>query len=99
MARRYARRLTPRLAKDYGSSEFYTKAQIDTAIENLGLESKFVAIAYGGFLREEEFGQWVHEMPIPMPYVEARTRILRHKPIKLQSRTGGNPDRNYQVGG
>ena len=47
-AKRYARRLTPRLAKDYGRSEFYTKAQIDTVIKNLGLESKFVAIAYGG---------------------------------------------------
>ncbi len=54
-AKRYARRLPPRLAKDYGRSEFYTKAQIDTAIKNLGLESKYVAIAYGGCLPKEEF--------------------------------------------
>ncbi len=87
-AKRYARRLPPRLAKDNGRSEFYTKAQIDTAIKNLGLESKYLAIAYGGCLPKEEFEGWVHAMPIPMSYVEARTRYLRHKPIKLRSRTG-----------
>ena len=39
-------------------------------------------------LAKEEFEGWVHAMPIPMSYVEARTRFLRHKRIKLYSRTG-----------
>ena len=94
MAKRYARRLSPRLAKDYGSSEFYTKAQIDTAIKKLGLQSRFVAIAYGGLLPKEEYEEWVHVMPAPMSYVEARTALLLYKPVKLFSRTG-NPGRNY----
>jgi hypothetical protein len=85
MAKRYARRLPRRLAKDCGSSEFYTKGQIDTAIKNLGLESKFDAIAYGGFLPKEEFEEWVHEMPVPMSHEVAWATFLRYLPFNLDT--------------
>src|SRR5690242_18429740 len=61
-ARRYARRLGPRLFRDYGSGPHYTAAQIRIAAHKCRLPALFLKIGYAAFLTEENFQSVV---PVP----------------------------------
>ena len=54
-ARRYARLLGPRLARDYGGGGAYTAAQIRTAVRKSWLPVRYVRLGYAAFMAEEEF--------------------------------------------
>jgi len=54
-ARRYARRLGPRLRQDYGASERYTPGQIRTAAAKCKLPARFLCIGFAAFLPEEVY--------------------------------------------
>lgn len=90
-AESYAKRLGPRLAEDYGGSEFYTMAQIDTVIEKLDLDTAHLAIAYAAFLPREEYEEYFTGLVNRFSYTEARTIYLEHAPVLLDSRAGNRP--------
>lgn len=54
-ARRYARRLGPRLRHDYGAGERYTPGQIRTAAARCKLPARFLCIGFAAFLPEEVY--------------------------------------------
>jgi hypothetical protein len=54
-APKFARRLAPRLLRDYGASKFYTPGQIRTACAKSGLPRRHLSLAYAAFLPEAEF--------------------------------------------
>ena len=49
-APRFAKRLGPRLARDYGASKFYTAGQIRAACTKCRLPRRQFALAYAAFL-------------------------------------------------
>ena len=87
-AKAYAGLLGPRLAEDYGGSEFYTMGQIDTAAAKLGLDTTYLAIAYAAFLPREEYEAYFSGLENRFSYTEARTIYLEHQPVILDSRSG-----------
>jgi hypothetical protein len=54
-ARKYARRLGPRLRHDYGSGEHYTAAQIRATAARCRLPSQHIAIGLAAFMPKETF--------------------------------------------
>jgi hypothetical protein len=54
-APKLARRLTPRLIRDYGASQFYTAGQIRAACLKCRLPRRHLALAYAAFLPRAEF--------------------------------------------
>lgn|GEM_PF-6352760 len=74
-ARLCARQLGPRMARDYGGSEFNTEGQIRTAAEMCRLRQEFFYLAFAAFLREAEF---VHVMP-ERDYRSARETVRRYR--------------------
>jgi hypothetical protein len=54
-APKFARRLAPRLLRDYGASKFYTPGQIRGACAKCGLPRRQLALAYAAFLPQAEF--------------------------------------------
>jgi len=71
-----------------GGSEHYTPAQIRTAVKKLRLDEKFIAFAYAAFLPEEAFSNFLAEMPIAIPYDEARALLAHFKPSMPHSVSG-----------
>jgi hypothetical protein len=51
----FARRLAPRLLRDYGASKFCTPGQIQAACAKCGLPRRQLALAYAAFLPQAEF--------------------------------------------
>ena len=54
-APKFARRLAPRLLRDYGASKFYTVGQIRAACSKCRLPSRHLPLAYAAFLPHAEF--------------------------------------------
>src|SRR5580698_5919463 len=54
-ARKYARRLGPRLRRDYGASKYYTPGQIKAAVKACDLPEQYLSFGYAAFLPEEAF--------------------------------------------
>ena len=78
-AKRYARKLGPALNKAYGPSDTYTPGQIRTAISKLGLSPEYSALGYATFLSEEDYAHVAGNMPISIPYDEARQLVDRYR--------------------
>lgn len=54
-APKFARRLAPRLVRDYGASKFYTPSQIRAACAKCRLPRRHLSLAYAAFLPLAEF--------------------------------------------
>lgn len=54
-APKFARRLGPRLLRDYGASKHYTPGQIRTVCAKCGLPRRHLTLAYAAFLPQAEF--------------------------------------------
>jgi hypothetical protein len=54
-ARRYAKRLGPRLRHDYGGGGEYSVGQIRTAMQRCRLPLRHIKLAYAAFMTEEAF--------------------------------------------
>lgn len=54
-APKFARRLAPRLLRDYGASKFYTPGQIRAACAKCHLPRRHLSLAYAAFLPLAEF--------------------------------------------
>ena len=67
-AKQYARKLGSQLARAYGPSEHYSAPQIRAAVAKLGLNPKYIALGYAGFLPEDAFAAIVADMPSRIPY-------------------------------
>jgi len=81
-AKRYATRLPAVLARSYGASagKLYPPAQIRAAVSKSKLNRSYIALAYAAFLPEEAFNALAGEMPISIPYAEARAAFAAHLP-------------------
>jgi hypothetical protein len=56
-APKFARRLAPRLLRDYGASKFYTAGQIRSACLKCRLPRRHLPLAYAAFLPQAEFDE------------------------------------------
>ena len=90
-AKQYARRLGPQLARAYGPSEFYSPAQIQGGGGKLGLDSRYIAIGYVGFLPQDDYARAVADVPIRIEYHEARDMFERFRPANMLS-ASANPE-------
>jgi len=54
-ARRYARLLGPRLARDYGGGGEYTAPQIRAAVRKSRLPGRYVELGFAAYMTEEAF--------------------------------------------
>jgi hypothetical protein len=86
--RRYARELPKRLYRDYGASEYFTAAQIKTAVGRLGLDDAYIVFGYAMFLPEDAFNALLPGLRNPTPYTEARSEFLGWSATKPSSANG-----------
>jgi hypothetical protein len=86
-------RPTPRPAAcaAYGPSEFYSPAQIQAGVGKLGLDSRFIAIGYAGFLPQDDYARAISDAPSRIEYAEAREMFERFQPADLFS-ASANPE-------
>ncbi len=75
--RTYARCLPAQLRSGWGAAQFYTPGQVTAALKHLRLGGRYVAIAYAGFLSEEDFASVVGSLPVAISYEEARLALGR----------------------
>ncbi|HEY1612927.1 MAG TPA: DUF6559 family protein [Rhizomicrobium sp.] len=81
--KRYAQELPPRLQRDYGGREYFTRAQIDVAVRKLRLDPKLVVYAYALFLARDEY-QALHGATLPA-YSDARAELLQYVTARAAS--------------
>jgi len=82
-AKRYASRLGPSLQRNFGAGPAYTPRQIQRSISDCGLDPRYIVFGYAAFLTEIEFNAHRSDMPVALPYQEARSlysRFVRTKP-------------------
>jgi len=84
-AKAYARKLPRLLKQSWGFSDHYTPAQIKTSAKKLGLDLRYVAFGYAGFLPPETYESLRSEMPIDMTFDEARELFEYYFPLNLWS--------------
>ena len=82
-AKRYARRLPDALAEGWGVSETYTPPQIRVTVQKLRLDPKFIALGFAAFLTEEEYLAIAAEMPVCLPYDQARSMFFAQLPDRI----------------
>jgi Family of unknown function (DUF6559) len=87
-ARQYARLLSPHLRYAYGAAEHYSVQQIATAAVRLGLDKDFIALGLAAFLSAEDFAAMAPQMPVFIPYEEARTLVERFRPPDFRDDAG-----------
>jgi hypothetical protein len=75
-ARKYARRLGPRLRRDYGASEHYTPGQIKAAITSCQLPPRYISFGYAAFMSEDAF----QKLGIEGDYHSLRLLFHKHVP-------------------
>ena len=80
IANRYAHQLPKFLRDAYLDSEFYTRPQIDHAIEALSLPKDYIGLAYAAYLSESSYNETHATLPVPMGYEDARSEFFRHVP-------------------
>jgi hypothetical protein len=95
-AKQYARKLGSQLARAYGPSEHYSAPQIRAAIGRLGLNPKYLALGYASFVREDVFAELAVDMPLQIPYREARALFDRFLPPALFS-ASANPEMSVKL--
>lgn len=77
-ARRYAKRLPAELYKGWGGADFYTFGQVRASLKSLGLAGQYDAVAYAGFITEEDYRSNAAAMSRVLPYDQARSLLLRY---------------------
>ncbi|MBV9827541.1 MAG: hypothetical protein JO001_18035 [Alphaproteobacteria bacterium] len=97
-AKQYARRLGPNLRQAYGSAEHYSPAQIRTGVGKLGLDERYIAIAYAAFLSPETFETLAETLSVGLDYDEARAVFHEFRPTDLRSIVG-TPGPDYAATG
>jgi hypothetical protein len=80
IAKRYAHGLPKFLNDAYLASTFYTRPQIDHAVDALGLPKDYIGLAYAAYLPEVAYNEAHTTLPIPMSYEDARREYFRHVP-------------------
>lgn len=75
-APKFARRLGPRLMRDYGASKFYSAGQIRAACTKCRLPRRQLALAYAAFLPQTEF-ESTADVAVRGDYEVLRTLLLR----------------------
>jgi Family of unknown function (DUF6559) len=87
-AKQYARLLGPHLQHAYGAAEHYSAQQIATAAVRLGLDRDFIALGLAAFLPAEDFAAMAPQMPVFIPYDEARALVERFRPSDFRDDAG-----------
>jgi hypothetical protein len=95
-AKQYARKLGPQLARAYGPSDHYSVPQIRAAVAKLGLNPKYIAFGYAGFLPEDTFAAMVADMPSRIPYQAAHDLFDRFRASALLS-ASANPEMSINI--
>lgn len=91
--------LGPALVGAFGAAEFYTPAQIPTAVIRSGLDARFIVLAYAAFLPQAQFDSLQTDTPIRLTYEAARSLLERYKPSWPASASGEAPVSPYVSGG
>ncbi len=97
IANHYAHALPRYLHEAYLASEFYTRAQIDHAVNALKLPEEYVGLAYAAYLPKSAFEEIHATLPLAMDYEEAREEFLRHVP-EAEPSAGWNPLKSTILG-
>jgi len=90
-ARRYARRLGPRLRRDYGGGNDYTVGQIRTAVKKSRLPARDINIGFAAFLDEETF-RTVTDKNEWASYEALRSLYFEWLPVRISSPPGNVPE-------
>ena len=77
----YGRKLPGFLSQGWGGSKFYKPGQIETAVNRLGLDPKYIGLAYAAYLPEAEFAA-LPDQSLPLSYSEAREVYFRFAPAR-----------------
>ena len=85
IAKHFAHALPKFLQDAYLSSEFYTRPQIDHAVEALGLPKEYIGLAYAAYLPKAAFEETHATLPLPMNYEDVRGEFFRHVPESARS--------------
>jgi hypothetical protein len=80
VARRYARLLGPRLARDYGGGGEYTAPQIRAAVRKCWLPARYIKLGYAAFMDEEGFRAAADEGDWP-DYADLRALYREWVPV------------------
>jgi hypothetical protein len=81
-ATQYVRRLGPHLQRAYGAAEHYSAPQIRASVAKLGLNARFIALGYAGFLPEDQYASAALNTQIQISYEDARELFERLRPPK-----------------
>ena len=90
-ARRYARRLGPRLRRDYGGGGEYTAGQIRTARQKCRLPLRYINLGYAAFMDEETFRSVADKEDWPS-YESLRSLYFEWMPSKSYAPTSSPPE-------
>jgi hypothetical protein len=96
-AKRYARLLAPHLLKAYGAAEHYTVPQVVTSVAKLGLDRQFLVLGCAAHLSEEAFLSIADQLPVYLPYEEARRLVAGFRQPNLSS-ASGSPEQGLPGG-
>ena len=97
-AKKYARLLGPKLIRDYGSSTYYTPAQIQAAVGKLKLPAGFLCLGQAAFLPEDGFAK-IGGADDLGSYAALRNLFDSHKPARAVSAEFGQATENIYAGG
>jgi hypothetical protein len=95
-ARHYARRLGPRLYRDYGGGEEYSAGQIRAAAHKVGLTARFLKIGYAAFMTRESF-EAVMPADAWSEYEALRALFRHYRPSQSHSDVSPPPEINSYV--
>lgn len=85
--------LGPYLGKTYGHGGTYSAAQINVAVQRLGLPEKYICFGYAAFATKEIYQDLADTMPIFMPRHEALSLFDKYKPSTPYSASANPPPR------
>ncbi len=97
-AKNYARKLGPHLQRAYGAAAHYSPGQIRTSVTKLGLNPKFVALAYAAFLTEDEYTAIASTLPVELAYGQARELFERYRSAARYPGSHNSPENTPIVG-
>ncbi|HEX3808564.1 MAG TPA: DUF6559 family protein [Rhizomicrobium sp.] len=90
-SKKYAAKLPAWLTRAYGHHEFYTEAQLRRAVQKLGLDRNFIAIAFANYMSETNYNKQRLTLPIDVDYRTGRKIFLENRPISAASHSGNRP--------
>ena len=79
-ARAYARSLGSHFSRAYGGEPTYTPAQVDTAVHELRLDPRFIAIGYAEFIEASAYERLHSALPKPIDREIGRLLFDRYRP-------------------